>query len=170
MPTQHDIAAQHDLLATHRRTLAIYLRQRALQSAAFMPPAVEHGIHEARSQIHQIKQTLRSWHVEVADHPDDQEHQDSAAPNAKGSRVARILAAIGMGVALLGVGAFLYFVVSFLMVIFSTLFANSATPPDFGSLGAQVRLELLPIGVGAVFIGIVLTAIAGMAGRPRSQS
>jgi hypothetical protein len=75
MPTPDDIDQQQRLLATHRRTLADYLRQRAIHGEAYAPPAVGHGIREACAAIQQIKATLRSWGETVEDHPDDQADQ-----------------------------------------------------------------------------------------------
>jgi len=48
MPSQEDIAHQQELLAAYRRTLAQYLKQQALISELFAPPAIAHGIDEAR--------------------------------------------------------------------------------------------------------------------------
>jgi hypothetical protein len=73
MPSPEDIADQQDLLAAHRRTLAQYLKQRALIGAAFEPPAVGHGIDETRASIRRVKDILRGWDVPVADHPDDEQ-------------------------------------------------------------------------------------------------
>src|SRR5262245_12774749 len=72
MSTQEEIDEQQRLLATHRGTLAILLRQRAQHTSAHVPPVTEHGIHEAREGIKRIKQTLREWGVPVEEHPDDE--------------------------------------------------------------------------------------------------
>ena len=73
MTTEEDINGQQQLLKAHRQTLEILLGQRALHTAAFVPPSVEHGIREARDQIHAIKQTLQNWGVSIADHPNDED-------------------------------------------------------------------------------------------------
>jgi WD40 repeat protein len=71
MPLQEEIDDQLRLLATYRKTLAILLEQLARHTAAYVPPAVEHGIREARESILQAKHNLHDWGVAVADHPDD---------------------------------------------------------------------------------------------------
>lgn len=78
MPTQEEIKHQQTLLSTHRRSLAHYLKQQATLGEAFAPPAVTHGITEARESISRIKQILRSWNIPVEDHFDD----DGSAPGA----------------------------------------------------------------------------------------
>lgn len=65
------IAQQQHLLSTFRRTLSHYLTQLAIQSSAFVQPAVLHGIEEARDNINRIKKTLRGWGVKVDDSPND---------------------------------------------------------------------------------------------------
>jgi AAA-like domain/TIR domain len=71
MPSQEEIADQQELLHTHRRTLAQYLKQQATLTGAFAPPSVVHGIREARDQIQRIKSILRGWGIAIEDHPDD---------------------------------------------------------------------------------------------------
>jgi hypothetical protein len=41
---REEIAVQQELLKTHRRTLAHYLKQKATHSSAYVPPAIAHGI------------------------------------------------------------------------------------------------------------------------------
>jgi hypothetical protein len=60
-----DIANQRELLAAHRRTLAIYLRQLAHLDADYAPPVVHNGIAEARAEIQRIKVWLRVQRVSV---------------------------------------------------------------------------------------------------------
>ena len=72
MPTEEDIAHQQELLAAHRRTLAQYLKQQALISELFTPPAISHGIDEARANIQRVKSTLSAWGIPIEDLPDDQ--------------------------------------------------------------------------------------------------
>src|SRR3954470_15893727 len=72
MPNQEDIAHQQELLAAHRRTLAQYLKQQALISELFTPPAIGHGIDEARANIRRVKSTLQAWGIPTEDLPDDE--------------------------------------------------------------------------------------------------
>lgn len=72
MATKEEVQEQLSLLATYRRTLAVYRQQQA-QMGVSVPPNVIHGIVEARDQIGRIKATLRQWNVAVDDHPDDSE-------------------------------------------------------------------------------------------------
>jgi hypothetical protein len=72
MPSQEDIAHQQELLAAYRRTLAQYLKQQALISELFTPPAIAHGTDEARANIRRVKSTLRTWGIPVEDLPDDE--------------------------------------------------------------------------------------------------
>ncbi|MFL5802189.1 MAG: hypothetical protein ACJ8CR_10675 [Roseiflexaceae bacterium] len=60
MLDQDRIDQQLQLLTTHRRTLAHYLKQQAMLGETYSPPAVTHGIEGARKSIHQIKAILRS--------------------------------------------------------------------------------------------------------------
>jgi hypothetical protein len=92
MADANDIADQQDLLATHRRTLAVLLRQRATFGAAYTPPAVEAGIAEARAAIADAKRALRGWGVAVDDLPDD---AASFAPGAASSAGAAMPHAAG---------------------------------------------------------------------------
>jgi hypothetical protein len=71
--SQEEINDQRELLDAHRRTLAVYLKQRAQLSSAYTPPNVEHGIREARAAIRRIKATLQGWGAPAADHPDDED-------------------------------------------------------------------------------------------------
>ena len=69
--TQEQIDDQYDLLASHRRTLALYLKQQAQLGSAYAPPGVGNGVREARDAIKRVKATLREWGQAVDDHPDD---------------------------------------------------------------------------------------------------
>jgi hypothetical protein len=71
MPNQDEIYEQQELLVTHRRTLASYLKQRAIHGITNVQPFVIYSIYEAREAISRIKTTLREWGVDVEDHPDD---------------------------------------------------------------------------------------------------
>jgi hypothetical protein len=79
MPTQENIDSQYNLLETHRRTLAVYLKQEAEFGNSYTPPVVKNGIREARNSIRRCKDTLRRWGVSVEDHPDDDEMPLSAS-------------------------------------------------------------------------------------------
>jgi hypothetical protein len=68
-----ELQNQLQLLATHRKTLAHLLHQRAIHGAAYVPPSILHGIDDARTQIRRIKQVLRDGGMTVADQPDDDE-------------------------------------------------------------------------------------------------
>jgi hypothetical protein len=85
MLSDDEIIAQQQLLAAHRRTLAIYLQQQAELGRAYSPPSLINGIAEARSNIRQIKQRLRDVGVVIADHPDDSASLDilDTQPHAK---------------------------------------------------------------------------------------
>src|SRR6476646_1030681 len=67
---QETINAQLALLAVHRRTLAVYLRQQA-ELGVLAPPGVVNGITEAQSVIRNIKEQLRANKVQVEDEPND---------------------------------------------------------------------------------------------------
>jgi hypothetical protein len=69
--SQEAIDDQRELLAAHRRTLAVYLKQQAALGSAYAPPGVANGIREAREGIGRAKASLRAWGVDVADLPDD---------------------------------------------------------------------------------------------------
>jgi hypothetical protein len=71
MLDQEAIQEQLTLLRAHRRTLAHYLKQRALHGKEYEPPSVAHGIVEAREEIQRIKTLLRENGVMVEDEPSD---------------------------------------------------------------------------------------------------
>ena len=73
MVPQDEINEQLELLATYRRTLAVYLRQQAALGEAYSPPGLVNGIHETRHQIQRIKQWLQAAGAAVPDDPDDEE-------------------------------------------------------------------------------------------------
>jgi tetratricopeptide (TPR) repeat protein len=92
MPDAEDIAQQQGLLAAHRRTLAVYLRQLADLGSQYAPPGVHNGIADERAAIAQIKATLRGWGEVVEDQPGDEEtpreregHGTAATPGVQGS-------------------------------------------------------------------------------------
>lgn len=71
MPGHEEIEQQRTLLQTYRATLHHYLTQQAVLGPGFVPPAIAHGIRDAREHIARIKATLRSWGMPVDDLPDD---------------------------------------------------------------------------------------------------
>jgi len=73
------ISTQQRLLSAHRRTLASYLEQCAIHGIAFVPPAVQYGIREARDNIQRIKKILNDWGVHVSDDPNDYESSSKVA-------------------------------------------------------------------------------------------
>jgi hypothetical protein len=77
MLSPEEIAEQQQLLAAHRRTLAIYLKQQAEIGQAYSPPALINGIEYARSNIRRIRATLSAAGVTVSEDPDDEEPQPS---------------------------------------------------------------------------------------------
>lgn len=73
MPDQEEVEGQFELLAAFRRTLSQYLRQQAQLGEAYAPPPVLAGIYEARQNIRRVKGIMRSWGVNVDDHPNDED-------------------------------------------------------------------------------------------------
>jgi hypothetical protein len=80
MINKEEIAQQERLLEIHRRTIAHYLKQRALLGVAFAPPAIAHGIHEACEEISHIKTFLISQGVSVTDHVNDTPPSEVLSP------------------------------------------------------------------------------------------
>ena len=80
MLSQEEIAQQLELLAVHRRTLEVYLKQQGEIGHAYSPPALINGIDDARARIARIKQALRAAGVEVSDGPSDAPTQKLRAP------------------------------------------------------------------------------------------
>ncbi len=66
-----DIKNQKELLDTHRKTLQIYIVQKAKLGSLHCPPEIEHSIKEIRQHIIKIKSTLRGWGQSISDLPDD---------------------------------------------------------------------------------------------------
>jgi hypothetical protein len=71
MLSPEEIAEQQQLLAAHRRTLAIYLKQQAMIGRAYSPPVLINGIEDARSNIRRIKRILNAAGVAAPNDPDD---------------------------------------------------------------------------------------------------
>ena len=80
MPDKEAIENQLQLLAVYRRTLVQYLKQQAMIGTTYIQPGVTQGIHEARQHIKRIKNTLKSWGVDVEDWPDDEELPEEMPP------------------------------------------------------------------------------------------
>lgn len=98
-----EVARALELLDTHRRTLAIYIKQQAAIGQAFSPPALMHGISEARSEIARIKESLRSAGVKVLDSPEDEASPLPAVIVATGAgQVSRRAVAGALGLVVLG--------------------------------------------------------------------
>jgi hypothetical protein len=89
MLNPEEISVQQELLAEHRRRLAIFLRQRARLGAAHASPGVLSGIEDARADIARVKEILRANGVSVDDHPDDEEPAARAVPLLSGSRTSK---------------------------------------------------------------------------------
>jgi CheY-like chemotaxis protein len=70
MPSQEEIQAQEELLSLYRRRLAYHLTQQATLGAS-APFSLVEEVRAARQEIARIKAVLRSWKVEVLDHPND---------------------------------------------------------------------------------------------------
>lgn len=72
MPTDRDIAAQHDLLEINRGNLRQLLSQQAQYGGqSHAPTDVINSLERTREEIHRIKGVLRGWHELVEDLPDD---------------------------------------------------------------------------------------------------
>lgn len=89
MLTQEEIAQQFQLLAAHRQTLAVYLRQQAAIGKAFSPPALVHGICDARHDIRRIKAELRANGLAIPEAPDDEELEPTIRLARRQQRRAR---------------------------------------------------------------------------------
>jgi hypothetical protein len=76
MLTPEETARLQHLLATHRKTLSIYVEQQAKLGSTYAPPGVQNGIDEAREEIRRIKTLLRDANVEVTDYLNDELNSD----------------------------------------------------------------------------------------------
>lgn len=106
MPSEQEILDQKEILETYRRTLAVYLRQRAASDISQISPVTMNGIRETREHIHRIKQTLSEWGVSIFNHPDDEENftteqQDSSYGSP---RPQNVTTTTGTGSVNIGVG------------------------------------------------------------------
>lgn len=78
MPEPEQINDQLELLALHRRTHAILLKQLAQLGSSHAPPGIFHGIREAQISIRRVKTILQTWNILFEEHPDDED--DANAP------------------------------------------------------------------------------------------
>ncbi len=69
----------------------------------------------------------------------------------------KLLVLIGSILTLLGAGGFGYFVISFLLLVFNVIASNSSEFPDFSG----INFNLIPIGLGLMFIGTIIFMIGG---------
>jgi len=58
-----EITQQQELLRLHRHTLSVYLRQQAILGSAYITPAIDYGIYEARENIRRINTTTRLYGI-----------------------------------------------------------------------------------------------------------
>jgi DNA-binding response OmpR family regulator len=70
MPSQEEIQDQQELLSLYRRRLAYHLTQQATLGTS-APFSLIEEIRAVRQEVARIKAILRSWKVEVSDHPND---------------------------------------------------------------------------------------------------
>lgn len=90
MSDQEAVEQQRELLAIYRQSLAFHLKQLAKHGEAFAPPALLHGIAEARAHIRSLKASLRQLGVDVEDLAlDDDLSLDAAIAPAIGQADAR---------------------------------------------------------------------------------
>jgi hypothetical protein len=89
MLTQEELDQQLQLLATHRQTLAVYLRQQAAIGKAFSPPALVNGICDARHHIRRIKAELRASGLAIPEAPGDEELEPTIRLALRQQRLAR---------------------------------------------------------------------------------
>src|SRR5688572_798769 len=88
MDDQDEIAHQHELLNTYRRTLAHLMIQAARYGGEdAVPTNVAHDIHKTREHIRHLKEVLRAVGVTVSDKPYDE--LPAQMETAIGSAVAK---------------------------------------------------------------------------------
>jgi hypothetical protein len=110
MLTQEEIAQQFQLLATYRRTLAVYLRQQAAIGEAFSPPALVNGIWDARQNIRRIKAALRASGLSIPEAANDEELEPTLRlawpqqPQPQQARPRRSVLVVALAAVLLGAG------------------------------------------------------------------
>jgi hypothetical protein len=71
-PSPADIDSQRERLEAHRQTLKVFLDRQAMVGKPNITPEIHHGMNHARAEIQRIKDTLRSWGVNVDNHADDE--------------------------------------------------------------------------------------------------
>jgi hypothetical protein len=91
---QETIEQQLSLLATHRRTLAHLLRQKAI-FGIFTPPYIAHGIDEARGNIARLIVELRTAGVTVENVPGDRPGTAPIERRAKWLRILKVFIDVG---------------------------------------------------------------------------
>jgi tetratricopeptide (TPR) repeat protein len=90
MADDDDTTSLQEQLATHRRTLAHPLTQRAYFDAGLVPSHVAHSIDEARSEIARLKAALRDAGVVVEDQAGDEATVDEEAGSARAPVIASV--------------------------------------------------------------------------------
>lgn len=78
--TAEAIHDQQELLQVLRRRLQHSLLLRVQHDSKDLPFWIATDIDDARAKIVTVKATLRSWHVQVMDHPNDTEQDSIEAP------------------------------------------------------------------------------------------
>jgi len=86
MPFHYDITRQQKLLAMYRSLLAQYLRQRQDWERTEVPEFLSTGITVIRSNIRDVKGTLRGWKIVTADNPGDEGPDDDIAGEVQHQR------------------------------------------------------------------------------------
>jgi hypothetical protein len=86
LPSNSDVEHQQKLLEMYRALLAEFLRQQKLWDRSDIPDYLLTGIVVIRGHILNIKGTLRSWKILVADHPDDEGPRDDFAREVRHHR------------------------------------------------------------------------------------
>jgi hypothetical protein len=81
MPSSEEVQDYLSRLTINRQTLQHYLRQKDMHGGAHMPPAITHGIREARGQIAVIKRALSSWNIPFEPHIDDEDTERTGENN-----------------------------------------------------------------------------------------
>lgn len=80
MPPENDITAQLKLLSSHRQILQYALSQLAGFGPLEKPLHLLKSVDDARGEIRQLKQLLRTWGVPVDEHPNDEPPAQAAPP------------------------------------------------------------------------------------------
>jgi hypothetical protein len=86
MPNTSEIIRHQKLLAMYRDLLTEYLRQADMWDTIETPAFVRTGISNLRSNILDLKGTLRGWKVAVVDNPIDEGPRDAIAAEVESQR------------------------------------------------------------------------------------